>query len=286
MTIQGLVARARAELDPFEYRLFDYYLVTGETCGQGIREAAEQCRMSRTRALAARKVLIARGYVVASPCERNGVSIKVTGLEMEQSEAVCVPDLGQSLSTVPEMEQTTVPEMSQLPTTVPDLGRSSIGTVPEMEQSAALAGAREKESFNALESFSNPEKATDKDKKAAAAGAGGREGGVLERPNAFRVFEENIHMLTPVVADTLTDALAEYPAGWTEDAIREAALSGGKTVKYVIGILERWRKEGRAAKPLRPHSSARASPAPTTEKPFTPVGVPAELARKLRNGTV
>ena len=66
-----------------------------------------------------------------------------------------------------------------------------------------------------------------------------------ERPNAFALFEDNISPLTPIIADELGALLDEHPASWVEDAIREAARSGGRNVKYVAAILSRWQAQGK-----------------------------------------
>ena len=54
-----------------------------------------------------------------------------------------------------------------------------------------------------------------------------------ERPNIFQLYEENIGMLTPLVADELRAAEEEYPAGWVESAIREAAAGSVHSWRYV-----------------------------------------------------
>ena len=69
-----------------------------------------------------------------------------------------------------------------------------------------------------------------------------------ERPNIFRLYEENIGMLTPLVADELRAAEEEYPAEWVEAAIREAAAGNVRSWRYVEAILERWKREGRGTR--------------------------------------
>ena len=74
--------------------------------------------------------------------------------------------------------------------------------------------------------------------------------GPAERPNVFQCYEENIGMLTPMIADELRDAEKEYPAGWVEDAIREAAASNVRSWRYAVAVLERWRREGRGKRAI------------------------------------
>ena len=66
-----------------------------------------------------------------------------------------------------------------------------------------------------------------------------------ERSNIFTLYEENIGMLTPMIADELKDAEQLYPASWIEDAFREAVSLNKRHWKYIEAILKRWASEGR-----------------------------------------
>lgn len=66
-----------------------------------------------------------------------------------------------------------------------------------------------------------------------------------ETPNIFRLYEENIGPLTPLMADTLGDAEESYPADWIEDAIRIAVERNKRTWRYISAILDRWQREGK-----------------------------------------
>lgn len=66
------------------------------------------------------------------------------------------------------------------------------------------------------------------------------------RPNVFTLYEQNVGLLTPLIADELREAEREYPAEWIEDAFREAVAQNKRSWKYIRAILERWRTEGRA----------------------------------------
>lgn len=68
-----------------------------------------------------------------------------------------------------------------------------------------------------------------------------------ERPNIFRLYEQNIGMLTPMIAEALKDAEREYPAGWIEDAIRLAVENNARKWGYIRAVLERWEKEGKSS---------------------------------------
>jgi DnaD/phage-associated family protein len=66
-----------------------------------------------------------------------------------------------------------------------------------------------------------------------------------ERPNLFRLYEQNIGPLTPMIAETLRDAEESYPAAWIEEAIRIAVENNVRKWRYVEAILEDWRTRGR-----------------------------------------
>jgi len=59
------------------------------------------------------------------------------------------------------------------------------------------------------------------------------------RPNIFALYEQNIGLITPMLADELRDAEATYPAAWIEDAFREAVRQNARSWVYVRKILER-----------------------------------------------
>ena len=61
----------------------------------------------------------------------------------------------------------------------------------------------------------------------------------------FRAFSDNIHPVTgEIERDKLTDLTDEYGAHWVTSAIEEAALSNGRSLRYITTILERWRRDG------------------------------------------
>ncbi len=72
----------------------------------------------------------------------------------------------------------------------------------------------------------------------------------LERPNIFRLYEENIGPLTPMIADALNDAERTYPPAWVVEAIELAVKHNKRSWKYCEAILRRWKEEGRAEKQI------------------------------------
>ena len=67
----------------------------------------------------------------------------------------------------------------------------------------------------------------------------------LERPNIFRLYEEHIGPLTPMIAETLREAEKQDPEVWIADAIRIAVEKNARNWRYVEAILRRWQEEGR-----------------------------------------
>ena len=67
----------------------------------------------------------------------------------------------------------------------------------------------------------------------------------VERPNIFALYESNIGMLSPMIADELKEAEEFYPMDWIEDAFREAAAHNVRNWRYIARILDNWDVKGR-----------------------------------------
>jgi len=65
------------------------------------------------------------------------------------------------------------------------------------------------------------------------------------RPGIFRLYEEHIGTITPMVGDRLVEAEDTYPADWIVDAFREAAELNARNWRYIEKILKNWAEEGR-----------------------------------------
>ncbi len=64
-------------------------------------------------------------------------------------------------------------------------------------------------------------------------------------PDIFTLYEQNIGMLTPLIADSLKEAEKLYPEIWIRDAIKEAVSLNKRSWRYIDRILERWAAEGK-----------------------------------------
>ncbi len=79
---------------------------------------------------------------------------------------------------------------------------------------------------------------------------------VVERPNVFRLYEQNIGVLTPLIADQLIEAIELYPNDWIDEAINEAVSLNRRNWRYIQRILQRWATEGRGDETNRRNQSA------------------------------
>lgn len=66
-----------------------------------------------------------------------------------------------------------------------------------------------------------------------------------QRPNIFVLYENNIGLLQPIIAEELREAAETYPEAWIEEAFRIAAERNVRNWRYIRAILERWAREGR-----------------------------------------
>ncbi len=61
----------------------------------------------------------------------------------------------------------------------------------------------------------------------------------------FNLYEQNIGIITPMIAEELRVAETTYPADWIESAFREAVALNKRSWKYIARILQRWEIEGK-----------------------------------------
>lgn len=66
-----------------------------------------------------------------------------------------------------------------------------------------------------------------------------------ERPTIYDLYERHIGLLSPIIAQELVEAAETYPARWIEEAFEIAIERGVRRWRYVRGILDRWRREGK-----------------------------------------
>ena len=65
------------------------------------------------------------------------------------------------------------------------------------------------------------------------------------KSNVFKLYEENIGALTPLLSDMLREAEKNYPGEWFEEAFEIAVSRNARNWKYVEAILTRWKEKGK-----------------------------------------
>ena len=72
------------------------------------------------------------------------------------------------------------------------------------------------------------------------------------KPNIFALYEENIGLITPLIAEELKEAEKRYPGKWIEEAFREAVAMNKRSWRYIARILENWASGGKDSGAHRP----------------------------------
>ncbi len=70
----------------------------------------------------------------------------------------------------------------------------------------------------------------------------------LTRPDIFKLYEQNIGLITPLISEQLRSAEAEFPSEWIVDAIKIAVDNNVRRWSYISRILASWQERGRNGK--------------------------------------
>lgn len=65
------------------------------------------------------------------------------------------------------------------------------------------------------------------------------------RSDVFTLYEQNIGLITPLIAEELKEAERLYPADWLKAAFQLAVEYNRRNWRYIARILDRWAVEGR-----------------------------------------
>ena len=83
---------------------------------------------------------------------------------------------------------------------------------------------------------------------------------IRELPDIFTLYEQNIGMLTPMIAEELKEAERLYPVAWIEEAFKEAVSLNKRNWRYIAAILERWSAEGKSDGTFKRDSQKKTGP--------------------------
>ena len=64
-------------------------------------------------------------------------------------------------------------------------------------------------------------------------------------PNIFSLYEENVGLIIPLLAEELKDAEQNYPEAWIEEAFKIAVQRNKRSWRYIEAILNRWATQGK-----------------------------------------
>jgi DnaD/phage-associated family protein len=67
----------------------------------------------------------------------------------------------------------------------------------------------------------------------------------IQRPNVFVLYEQNVGVLTPLIAEQLRDMEKSYAPEWINDAFEIAISRNKRHLRYIQHVLKRWETEGR-----------------------------------------
>ena len=87
-----------------------------------------------------------------------------------------------------------------------------------------------------------------------------------ERPNIFALYEDNVGMISPILAEELKEAEELYPWNWLNDAFKIAVTQNRRNWGYVSGILRRWSAEGKISETRGARGREDGEPGRHTEK--------------------
>lgn len=73
----------------------------------------------------------------------------------------------------------------------------------------------------------------------------------------FKVYEQEIGMLTEFVREEINDAMQQYSSEWIIEAIKEAVANNARNWKYASAILKRWKAEGYKSTKSKPRYKKR-----------------------------
>jgi DNA replication protein len=68
---------------------------------------------------------------------------------------------------------------------------------------------------------------------------------VEQSSDIYNLYEQNIGLLTPILAEELQEAEHRYPEDWIQDAFKEAVRANVRNWRYIHSILKRWEREDR-----------------------------------------
>jgi DnaD/phage-associated family protein len=149
---------------------------------------------------------------------------------------------------LPKREETTY-QRGKIPETSLASPKESIKA--RVKENTATSSTSSEEKLTELVSDKKPDAVPEKEAPATAAISDASSSAVYCVPvgeetigDLIKLYEENIGLITPIIADELKDICHEYPLEWFKAAVKEACSAGARNLKYIRRILDRWRVDG------------------------------------------
>ncbi len=88
----------------------------------------------------------------------------------------------------------------------------------------------------------------------------------VDRPNIFILYEQNIGLMTELIAEQLRDMEKTYPPDWIQEAFEIAVVNNKRALRYIQAVLKRWEAEGKD----EGYTGSGRNSAPNESKNYTP----------------
>lgn len=208
-----------------------------------IREIAWMTDYHERHAQRLTRALEADGILIARP-----VPGKPTEYRFDLSKAAVKPAFGEGVTIVTPDIQIAPHEMSPLTSdSTPDIPTGDIQIAPLASHTSAGKSFKTQEQRQEQEQVLKDKSTTTTTTNAS------------EQARVFRLYEQNIGVLAPLIADAIKDAIRTYTAAWVADAIEVAVEHNVRKWAYIASILERWIVDGKNSP--RPNTVKGAHPA-------------------------
>jgi DNA replication protein len=67
----------------------------------------------------------------------------------------------------------------------------------------------------------------------------------MNKPNIFKLYEDHVGAITPIMAEFLMEAENDFPAAWITEAFELAVAKNARNWRYIEAILKRWQENGK-----------------------------------------
>lgn len=272
------------DLDPYEYRLLGHYKRVGVSW-EGTRQVAEKCKMSVGQVSKTRKSLAAKNLLKVEMLTRKKLTERglVQDIDPDDKVEICVV-------TVVDVTEQNVSRYAKSHTVhhvnTPVHGVNT--PVHQVNERITIEEEPLKNTTTTIAIIEPPAKVIPIAPVVVVVPA--NEEAEKDIGRIFKAYEGNIGPLAPMIAANVKDTLKTYSGDLIIEAIGIAVKQNVRKWSYVIGILERWGRDGKqdtrpiahSPVPNRPELKPHVAPEPEPAA----VADPAErvrLAREARN---